>query len=103
VTVLALAVAFFAAWRRDPATGFVVWIVASQLLSPVVWSHYAMLLLLHVALLLERRQWWAAAIPLVIWLPVDMVYPVAFTASLIGPILTGPRTICGTMRQSEAI
>jgi Glycosyltransferase family 87 len=102
-TVLTLAVALFAAWRRDPATGFVVWIVASQLLSPVVWSHYAMLLLLPVALLLQRRQWWAVAIPLVVWLPVDMVYPAAFTASLIGPILTGSPTIRGATRQAEAL
>lgn len=101
-TVLTLAVALFGAWRRDPSTGFIVWIVASLLLSPVVWSHYAMLLLLPVALLLERRQWWAAAIPLVTWLPTDLAYPAVFAASLLGPILTGAPASRGAMRPAEA-
>jgi len=83
------AVACFAWLRRDGATGFVVGVVASQLLSPVLWSHYAMLLLLPVALLLQRRQWWAIAIPLVTWLPWDIAYPAAFAACLLGPVLTG--------------
>jgi Glycosyltransferase family 87 len=87
-----LAVTAFAWLRRDAATGLVVGVVASQLLSPVIWSHYAMLLLLPVALLLQRRQWWAAAIPLVTWLPIDTVYPLAFAAGLVGPVLTGAPT-----------
>ncbi len=53
----------FAWFRRDAATGFVVGVVASQLLSPLLWDHYAMLLLLPTALLLQRGQWWAAAHP----------------------------------------
>jgi hypothetical protein len=84
-----LAATCFAWLRRDGATGFVVGVVASQLLSPVLWSHYAMLLLLPVALLLQRRQWWAVAIPLATWLPTDLAYPAVFAAGLIGPILTG--------------
>ena len=87
------AVACFAWLRRDGATGFVVGVVASQLLSPVLWSHYAMLLLLPVALLLQRRQWWAVAIPLATWLPWDVAYPAAFAAGLLGPILTGAPTL----------
>ncbi len=76
------------AWvRRDAATGFVVGVVASQLLSPLLWDHYAMLLLLPTALLLQRGQWWAAALPLLPWIPADAVYPVAFGAALVGPIL----------------
>jgi hypothetical protein len=86
---LTLAVALFGALRRDASTSFVVWIVASLLVSPIVWSHYAMLLLLPVALLLERRQWWAVAIPLVMWLPTDLAYPAAFAAGLLGPIFAG--------------
>ena len=81
-----LAVTLFAWFRRDAVTGFLVGVVASQLLSPVLWSHYAMLLLLPVALLLERRQWWAAAIPILTWAPVPLVYPVVFAAGLLGPI-----------------
>ena len=38
--------------------------MASQLLSPVLWDHYAMLLLLPVAWLIDRGQWWAVRVPL---------------------------------------
>jgi alpha-1,2-mannosyltransferase len=82
-----LAITVFAWLRRDAATAFVVGAVASQILSPLLWDHYAMLLLLPVALLLERRHWWAAAIPLVTWLPTDLAYPAVFAAGLIGPIV----------------
>jgi len=81
-----LAVTVFAWFRRDAATGFLVGVVASQLLSPVLWSHYAMLLLLPVALLLERRHWWAAAIPLLTWAPTPVIYPLVFAAGLLGPV-----------------
>jgi alpha-1,2-mannosyltransferase len=91
-----VAVTCFAWLRRDGVTGFVVGVVASQLLSPILWSHYAMLLLLPVALLLQRRQWWAVAIPLVTWLPLDVAYPAAFAASLLGPVLTAPHVISVT-------
>jgi hypothetical protein len=86
VVVATLLVTLFAWLRRDAATGFVVGIVASQLLSPLLWDHYALLLLLPVALLLERRHWWAAGIPLVAWLGVDAVYPFTFGVCLVAPV-----------------
>ena len=46
------------------------------------WDHYAMLLLLPVAWLLERRQWWAAAVPLV-----TAVVLVGTTPSFVYPLL----------------
>jgi hypothetical protein len=79
----------FAWFRRDDETSYVVTVVASQLLSPVLWDHYAVVLLIPVALLLERRQWWAVAIPLVTWGPA-WVYPVAFFAALLGPLFRPP-------------
>lgn len=84
-----LAITLFAWVRRDPATCFIVGVVASQMLSPLLWDHYAVILLLPVALLLQRRQWWAAAIPLVTWMPIDALYPAVFASGLLGPILTG--------------
>lgn len=75
------------AWLRSPAaTAIVVTAVASQLVSPIVWAHYAVVLLLPVAFLLERRQWWAVALPIVTWLPVDAVYPVVFAIGLLAPV-----------------
>lgn len=86
-----IAATLFAWLRRDAATGFVVAVVASQLLSPLLWDHYAMLALLPVALLLQRRHWWAAAIPLLTWLSFDPAYPLVFGVALVGPILAQDR------------
>ncbi len=85
------AVTLFAWLRRDAATGFVVGVVASQLLSPLLWDHYAMLLLIPVALLLERRQWWAVAILPALWIPVELLYPLAFGVGLVAPVLVPDR------------
>jgi alpha-1,2-mannosyltransferase len=80
------------AWVRYPASvAIVVTAVASVLVSPIVWAHYAVILLLPVALLLDRRQWWAAALPVVTWLPVDAVYPVVFAIGLLAPLAVGER------------
>jgi hypothetical protein len=75
------------AWVRSPAPiAIVVTAVASQLVSPIIWAHYAVILLLPVALLLERRRWWAAALPIATWLPLEAVYPVAFAIGLLAPM-----------------
>jgi len=76
---------------------YLVTVVSSQLLSPILWDHYAMLLLLPVAWLLARRQWWAVLIPLltsVVALFVGMpavLYPIAFWAALLGVLGVGWR------------
>ena len=49
-----------AALRLPAAPSYLVAVIASQLLSPILWDHYAMLLLLPVAWLLDRGRWWAA-------------------------------------------
>ena len=87
------------AWVRYPAPiAIVVTAVASVLVSPIVWAHYAVILLLPVALLLERRQWWAAALPVVSWLPVDAIYPVVFAIGLLAPLAVGEQ-----MRRSSSV
>jgi hypothetical protein len=64
------------AWiRGGPAVGLLVGVVASQLVSPVLWDHYALFVLLPTALLLQRRQWWAAVLPVLPWIGIDLVYP----------------------------
>ena len=82
-TLLALVLVVWAARNAVPEAGYLVTIVASQLISPILWDHYALLLLLAVAWLLERRRWWAALVPLataVILVDVTppVVYPVVF-------------------------
>ena len=74
----------------SPEVSYLTTVVASQLLSPLLWDHYAVVLLLPVAWLLERRQWWATAIPLATSLPLigivpAAVYPAVFAAGLLGP------------------
>ena len=56
-----------------------------------------MLLLLPVAMLLERRQWWAVAIPLATWLPFDAVYPAAFAVAMLGPVVSARNSLYGTL------
>lgn len=71
---------------------FLTTVVASQLLSPVLWDHYAVVLLIPVAWLLDRGQWWALAIPLLTSLPLvgftpPEIYLLVLGAGLVGPIV----------------
>ncbi len=91
VTVLALVVA---GRRLAPVPGFLVAVVASQLLSPILWDHYALLLLLPVAWLLDRGHWWAVLIPLVtsiflVGVIPPVVYPLAFAVTLVALLAVG--------------
>jgi len=95
-TGLALVAVVVAARRATPVAGYLAAVVASQLVSPVLWDHYAMLLLLPVAWLLARGSWWAAIVPLatptvlVVVIP-PLVYPVVFWAVLGAVVAMGWR------------
>jgi alpha-1,2-mannosyltransferase len=75
--------------RSSREASYLVAVIASQIISPIVWTHYALILLLPVAWLLQRRQWWAVLIPLsqawvlLPFMPL-LAYPVAFYVALIG-------------------
>jgi alpha-1,2-mannosyltransferase len=95
-TLLVVGAVFVAIRVASAEASYLVVVVASQLLSPVLWDHYAMLLLLPVAYLLARGYAWAALIPLatsVLVVPItpDVAYPVAFAAALVGPLWAGRR------------
>jgi hypothetical protein len=95
--VFAIAAALVAIRVADDEASYLVAVVATQLVSPLLWDHYAILLLLPVALLLERGQWWAALLPLATALPVlgivpAAVYPIEFVICLVAPILVGRRS-----------
>jgi hypothetical protein len=105
-TVAVLGVVAWTALRSAPDVSFLTAVTASQLVSPVLWDHYAMLLLLPTAWLLDRGRWWAAAIPLatsvlLIGLP-PIVYPIAFWAALVAvPLVSrdaGPGRPAGQTR-----
>ena len=52
-----------ARWATQEAS-YLVAIVATQISSPILWDHYALVLALPVAWLLQRRHWWAVIVPL---------------------------------------
>lgn len=92
VAVLA-AVVFAARWATAESS-YLVAVVASQLLSPVLWDHYAVLLLLPVAYLCASGRWWAVFIPVVTALPLlglgpAILYPMAFAATLAATLWVG--------------
>ena len=98
VTVAVLVTIGWTALRSPAEVGYLTAVTASQLLSPVLWDHYAVLLLLPVAWLLERRRWWAALIPLATATPIVLigivpaaVYPILFGVGLMAPPLVAAR------------
>ena len=92
VAVAAVAALTIHAWlRRDAVASLVVTAVASQVVSPLVWDHYAVVLLLPVALVLERRgrsAWPIALLPIAGWLP-GPVYPLLFAIGLVAAWAAG--------------
>ena len=89
---LALVAVVVAARARPADASYLVAVVASQMLSPLLWDHYAVILLLPVAWLLERRQWWAAAVPLatsifVVGIVPSAIYPLVFAIGLFAPLV----------------
>ena len=80
--------------RASPVASYLAAVVASQMVSPILWDHYALLLVLPVAWLLSRGRWWAAIIPLVtmIWL-VDVTpswaYPLVYWVTFLAVLWQG--------------
>ena len=85
-----LLVVVVGARRLSLAAGFVVAVVATQLVSPLLWDHYAVVLLLPTAWLLANHARWAVAIPLatsllLLWIVPAAIYPIVFWVALLGP------------------
>jgi hypothetical protein len=94
LSVLVVAAVVVSARISAPAASYLIAVVASQLLSPVLWDHYAMLLLLPVAWLLDRGYRWAILIPLatstvLISITPPAAYPIAFVGTLVAVFATG--------------
>jgi len=75
-------VALVVAWatlRGSAVSSYLAVVIASQLVSPILWDHYALMLLLPVAWLLQRGRWWAGFIPLATAIPfVEVIPPVTY-------------------------
>ena len=83
---MALGATVFAAVRRDRETAVVVSLTATILFFPFFHPHYLVQLLIPAALLAGRGQWWGLALPLLGWLPGEVMAPIAIVATL-APLL----------------
>jgi alpha-1,2-mannosyltransferase len=95
-TIIVLIVVVVAAFRATAEASYLVAVTASQLMSPVLWDHYAMLLLLPVAYLLAAGHRWAVLIPLatstlLINVTPPIVYPICFFTTLFATLVVGWR------------
>ncbi len=72
----------YLAWRGPADVSYLAVVVACQLISPVIWLHYAVVLLLPMAWLLDRGRWIALAVPIALSTALADVVPplIAFAA-----------------------
>lgn len=92
VVAATLAAVVIAARRLTADASYVVAVVATQLISPLLWDHYAIVLLLPTAWLLARGAGWALAVPLATSLPLvpfvpAAIYPIVFGVMLVAPFI----------------
>jgi alpha-1,2-mannosyltransferase len=83
-------------WLGTAAASYLVAVIASQLVSPILWDHYVMLLLLPVAYLASKGHWWALLIPLATAWPLvgatpPVAYPVSLFLALVATLVVGIR------------
>lgn len=83
---IALGATVFAARRRDASTAVVVSLAATILFFPFFHPHYLVQLLIPAAFLAGRGQWWGLALPVLGWLPGD-VMPLVAIAGTVLPLL----------------
>ncbi|MDP8905858.1 MAG: DUF2029 domain-containing protein [Chloroflexota bacterium] len=76
--------------RRDRELSYVVTVVATLLLSPLLWDHYLTHLLVPAAFLVARGQWWGAGVPMLCWLP-ETTFPLVALVALVAPFLAPDR------------
>lgn len=99
-SLLAAALAVVASIRWcTPVASYLVAAVASQLFSPVIWPHYAVVLFLPVAWLVARGRWWAILLLVPISIPIadsapPIVYPICFWLAILAVAWEG-RAIAG--------
>ncbi len=87
-------VVLYAIRRASPVASYLAVVIASQLISPILWDHYALMLLLPVAWLLLKGQWWAVLVPLATSVPLvgispSVTYPLAFWVTLLAVVWLG--------------
>jgi alpha-1,2-mannosyltransferase len=69
--------------RRDRDISFVVTLGATLLLSPLLWDHYMTNLLVPAGLLAGRGRPWGLILPLLCWLPQELLPFIAFAGMVL--------------------
>lgn len=103
-----IVVTLVAVLRGSPVASYLAVVVASQFISPVLWDHYALLLLLPVAWLIDRGWWWAALVPLatatlLVGITPGIAYPVLFWVVLVGITWAGRRDRGKTLQRARTM
>lgn len=104
-TIAAVLLVIGAVRLATDEASYLVTVIATQLVSPILWDHYAIVLLLPVAYLLSAGRWWAVVIPLATAWPLigttpPVIYPAMFWVTLLATFIVGhaardPRTTLG--------
>jgi hypothetical protein len=76
--------------RRDREIGFSVTLMATLLLSPLMWDHYLTNLIVPGALLASRGRRWGVLLPLLGWLPL-LLLPAVTVVGMLVPFLAPDR------------
>ena len=93
---LVAVVVLWATLRCAPVASYLAVVVASQLISPILWDHYALMLLLPVTWLLSRGRRWAVLIPLATSVPLialipPVTYAICYWVTLLAVVVEGRR------------
>jgi Glycosyltransferase family 87 len=81
--VLVALVVLYAVWRATSIASFMAAVVASQMLAPILWGHYAIMLFLPVAWLLARGRRWPILVVLATSVPAIAFGDLGLGSSLI--------------------
>jgi hypothetical protein len=93
---LVAVVVVWATLRCAPVASYLAVVIASQMISPILWNHYSLMLLLPVAWLVSRGRRWAVLVALATSVPlVDVIPPITYTltywVTLVAVVIEGRR------------
>ena len=77
--------------RFDRETSFMVTIGATLLLAPLLWDHYLAALILPAAFLAQRGRLWGLGLPLLAWLPPEVLPLLAVAGTFVPFVARRPR------------
>ena len=92
--VLVGAILIVATLRCTPVASYLAVVIATQLVSPILWDHYALVLLLPVAWMIGRGRRWTILVPLATSIVLvgsipSITYPLVYWIMLIAVVREG--------------